>query len=152
MYAGYRYLVSDPKPSEFYDNRNKNMAYHVLWQIGQPEPGSIYFITCGAAHAQHDKKDGLQKSMVNQLEESDELKGHVLVTNLYCDNCTPESNQYGIGDNGRLNFMNGGLLQSFQKATGNEQVVLFDLTDLPAQYQYIRKDYSDFLIYVKNGK
>lgn len=151
MYSGFRYLLTDPEPSQYTDNRNRNMANHVIWQMGRPEAGTVYIQTCGLAHARR-KGDVLQKSMVGYMEATDELKGRLLTLGLYCENCTPEPNQYGIGDNSSFRYIKDEVLMSFQQAAGNEQIVLFDLTKLPEKYQYLRKDNVDLLIFSKNAR
>lgn len=151
MYDDYLYLLTDTKPSGYADNRNKNMAEHVLTQIGSLEGNEVYLQTCGIYHAKR-KGDLLQKSMAGYLEGSNELKGKILITSIYCENCTPIANRYGVGDNNWQKFMKDNVLLSFQNAAIGKEMVLFDLTGLPEKYQFITKDYVDMLIFAKNQK
>lgn len=147
-YADFRYLIGDTKPSTYQDNRNKNMAYHILERIGEPLASDIYYLNLGIAHTRRGKKDGTSKSTVTFLEDSPQLAGKILITQLYCENCVAEASQWGTGDNWALDFMKGQILASFSKAADSD-IVLFDLSELPKGYEYIRNDYCDFLVFAK---
>lgn len=141
-YPYFRYLMSDPEPASFNDNRNTNMAMHVLQQIGTPQPGELYILSIGLEHIQ--KRDGLRKTTTTILGESEQLKGRILITTLYCDKCETVN---GRGDNNWFKAMNGSILASFQKAA-NSDIVLFDLTTLPEQYKEICNN-TDLLVFAK---
>ncbi len=144
-YAAFRYLMIDPHPFEYHDNRNAMMADHILAQLLPPSNGDMYFLDCGMAHARPGKKDGLQKSTVHLLAESDRLKNKIVVTNLYCDSCIP------IGDNWALDFMKQKILASF-KTAANAPITVFDLSDLPGDYKYIAEDYGQLLVYATHAE
>lgn len=152
LYPSFHYLMSDPHPSQFADNRNKNMAEHIITQIGPPNEHATYFTSCGSAHSQRGKRDGLQRTTVNYLENSEMFHDKILVVNLYCEGCIAEPTKYGIGDNSKLGFMKGEILASFQEALGETGITLFDLSELPKEYRYIIEDYGDILVYAKGQK
>lgn len=140
-YPAFRYLMSDPEPAEYHDNRNALMADHVLEELPPYTTDELYMFDCGVAHARAGKKNGLQKTAVHVLSESERLKNRIVVMNLYGDSCA------SAGDNWALDFMKGSVLASFKMAV-TTPIVVFDLTDIPLEYRYITKDYGDFLVYV----
>ncbi len=146
-YSDFRYLMSDPKPSTYFDNRNKNMAEHLLMDVGTPAPGEIYFLNLGTAHTRR-KKDGLSKTTVYLLNETSIFKDRILITHLYCEDCKAEANSYGTGDNSWISYMKDDVLRSFQQAAQGT-ITLFDLTEIPEKYHFIRDDYNDFLVFAR---
>jgi hypothetical protein len=87
----------------------------------------------------------MDKTTVRLLAESDVLQDKIVVMNLYCENCHAE----GGGDNWAFPFMKGAILKSFQSAATDE-IVLFDLSELGGEYDYLRRDYGDMLVFAKN--
>lgn len=146
-YTNFRYLLNDPKPSTYFDNRNKNMAEHLLMDVGTPAPGEIYFLNLGTAHTRR-KKDGLAKTTVYLLNETSIFKDRILITHLYCEDCKAEANSYGTGDNSWISYMKDDVLRSFQQAAQGT-ITLFDLTEIPEKYHFIRDDYNDFLVFAR---
>ena len=144
-YDEFRYLLGDPQPSTYTDNRNAMMAAHLLEQIRPMADGEVYYMSCGMAHSRPGKKDGTSKSLVWLLNESDELKRKIVVMNLYCDSCHVD----GGGGNWQLGFMKGDVLESIRKAA-QDDIVLFDLSALDGTYEYIREDYGDMLVFARN--
>ncbi len=141
-YPYFRYLMSDPEPSRYIDDRNYEMAKHILWQMGEPVKGAIYFLDCGMAHSRIGKREGLSKTTVHHLADSKELKGRIVVMNLYA-----ESSRIN-GDNWALDFMKDKVEQSFSKAATGD-IIVFDLADAPQQYRYIAEKYGELVVYVK---
>lgn len=146
-YACFLYLMNDPKPSTYFDNRNRNMAEHLLMDVGKTAPGEIYFLNLGTAHTRR-KKDGLAKTTVYLLNETPLFKDKILVTHLYCENCAAEANSYGTGDNSWLPYMKDDVLSSFRQAAQGT-ITLFDLSEIPEKYHFIRDDYNDFLVFAR---
>lgn len=142
VYPYFLYLMSDPEPSRYIDERNYEMAKHVLWQMGEPVKGAIYFLDCGMAHSRIGKRDGLSKTTVRRLADSKELKGRIVVMNLCAENSKI------TGDNSGLNFMKGKVQQAFSKAADGD-IIVFDLADAPTQYRYIAEKYGELVVYVK---
>lgn len=150
MYPYFRYLMSDSLPSVYQDNRDKNMALHVLQQIQPLDTNAIYVLDQGMAHTDRSRDNIFTKSTVAYLQESDILKDKILITDTYCDNCNAANSIWGMGSNDMFKYMKTSVLASFHKAAANDKVVLFDLTELPKKYAYLQARHNDLLIYAQN--
>ena len=75
------------------------------------------------------------------MSESSTFKNKILILNLYCNNCNIDIQ--GISIDG---FMKKDVLKTFQQAANNK-LVLFDLSELPNEYEYIKKQ-GDLLLFV----
>ncbi len=144
VYPHFRYLMSDPLPASYDGNRNGNMARHILMQVGDARRGEVYLLRIGNGHIMY--RDGLRKTTLGVLRDSRQLNNKILVSNIYCENCSLKDRP-GEGDNGGLRYIKGPVLESFRKAASNE-ITLFDLTELPPQLQYLTTK-SDLLIFAK---
>ena len=143
LYPYFRYLMSDPEPSSYNNNRNENMAIHVLAQIGEhPDPSEKYVLSIGAGHIMY--RDGVTKSTLGHLRDSKQLSGKILVTTLYCEQCHAEDNS----GNGWAGYLKDDALRSFEKAA-NSDIVVFDLTELPAEYKYLAEK-NDLLVFARD--
>ncbi len=145
-YDQFKYIMTDPAPSTYFDNRNRNMAEHILAETEKLKPGEILIMDCGMAHSRRGKRDGVQKTMANILCHTKQLEGKVCIVHLYCQDCSAASE---IPSNDALDFMKGEVLKSFQQAADSD-LVLFDLSGLPNKYSYMRDDYGDLLMFARN--
>ena len=142
LYPHYLYLMSDPMPSSFNNNRNRMMAEHLLLQIGDAPQNEKYLLSIGNGHAMY--RDGVTKSTLGNLRDSKQLENKILLVNFYCDSCIVP------GDNGGLSYINGEVLNSCREAAKSD-ITLFDLTTLPEQYSYLKAK-SDLLVFARKAR
>lgn len=146
-YNDFRYLLSDPDPSLYTGNRDKAMAGHLLQQARPIGNADLYFMSSGMAHSRPGVKDGMHRSLVHLLNEEPEFSDKIVIANLYCDNCIAIDG----GANWQLGFMKGEVLKAFQQAA-KDDIVLFDLSGLSSEYDYIKNDYGDMLVFARNQR
>ncbi len=140
QYNNYKYLVTNKDiclPSQG-RKRDKLMAENLLKETQElPNNKNIYLLSCGYFHSNVNKKN----SLLGRLSESSTFKNKILILNLYCNNCNIDIQ--GISIDG---FMKKDILKTFQHAANNK-FVLFDLSELPIEYEYIKKQ-GDLLLFV----
>jgi hypothetical protein len=141
LYPHFRYLMSDPMPSSYNDNRNAMMAAHVLQMVGDAPAYEKYMLSIGNGHVAY--RDGLRKTTIGVLQDSKQLKYKILLVGSYCDSCLLP------GHNGGLKYIHDEVLESF-RAAANARIILFDLTELPQAYSRLRVK-SDLLVFMKRG-
>lgn len=139
-YPTFKYLVTNPNTATPTGERNRPMAENLLQQIAPLDPGTSYLLDCGMAHSRPNEKG----TLVNILSKSDVLKDRICVMNVICENCMTSIEKVS---NWAFPFMKGDVLEAFSSAAGGD-IVLYDLSDLPAPYQYI-KEYGSLVIFAK---
>jgi len=146
-YTGLKYLLTNPNNQLppwaahklFYDDRDPEMAENLLRELDPQDTTSVYLLSTGYAHTIG------PSSLVGKVGSSDFLRNKIVILNEYCDNCSLNG-QPLVND--KMHFMTGDMLTAFQKAAPGP-LVLFDLSALPEQYNYIKK-HGDLLLFVKN--
>jgi hypothetical protein len=137
-YTDFKYLLTNNNINTPYGARNGPMADNLLAEIVPMDGSATYFLDCGMDHS----RPNIKGSLVNRLSESDVLKGKISVMNVVCDSCTTSVEPTS---NWAFPFMKGSVMESFRNAAGSD-IVLFDLSALPEQYDYIRA-YGDMLVF-----
>lgn len=139
-YERFKYLVTNPNTATPTGERNRPMAENLLQEITLPDRQASYLLDCGMAHSRPNEKG----TLVNILCKSDALRGKVSVMNVICEDCMTSVEKVS---NWAFPFMKGEIQEAFNKAAKGD-IVLFDLSELPAEYQYI-KEYGELMVFAK---
>lgn len=139
QYEDMEYLVSNANISLPGEQRDKYMADNVIGEIHPIEQDAYYLLKTSFTHASH----SINGNLVTRLGYNRELQGKIMVMNVYCDSCAIAKqalSEYG--------YMAGETLDLFRNTAGAD-VVVFDLSELPAKYSSL-KQHGDLLLYARN--
>lgn len=140
-YNIFKYLITNPNTKSPTQPRTLPMFNNLLTELNQTDNGASYLLSIGQAHVYGksltELKSGIRKK--NFLND-------IIVLNTYCENCISFRNIQN--ENRGLKFMNGQVLEIFKKFA-KTNLTIFDLSDLPSEFDYIKKN-SDLLLFAKN--
>lgn len=141
IYPQLAYLLSNPNMNTPASNRNVAMARNLVAEIDDADTTQIFFLSIGIAHAIVTNK----RSALYHITQDPFFHGKTLVMNVFCEHCTAG----GIPvDDRRLGYMLGSIGECFSNCA-NSSMTLFDLRDLPAEYDDL-KAYGDLVFYAKD--
>jgi len=138
-YNDLKYLLTNKNRKSPNIDRNCPMARNLVTEITPMDTSGLYFLSIGIAHSipcNH-------HSAVHIMGRNKPLKNKILVMNVFCENFTPK-NRKPFG----LKYLRNDLLKCFSNAA-NGDLVLFDLSQLPPEYAFI-KNHGELLLFAKN--
>lgn len=143
-FEALRNIMTNENVKSRYQERNTPMTKNIITTFKNTNAGDMSFLCIGMAHS-------LLKynfSVASRLNKNPGLKDNIIVMNLYCQDCRihgePLSN-YDLD-----HCMKHDEIRFFQMAAaGKGEMVLFDLTHLPKEFEYL-KDCGDLMLFAKN--
>jgi len=141
QFSDFKELLTNANTALPNGDRDHPMAENLLNKLNSDPGAYISFLDCGGYHSRPNQKG----TLANILSKSVELSGKIVVLNVFCENCITKVEKVS---NWTLPFMKGTILESFSSAA-KDDIVLFDLSELSSDYQYI-KEYGDYLLYARN--
>ena len=142
-YNELEYVVTNHNTTRPNLDRNPAMTRNLLHEISPVDTSAVYFLSIGMAHSlacEH-------YSVVYKLCKNEQLENKILVMNLHCDNCSVNGRK--LEDKTPMRFLNHEDILNCFRSAANSELVLFDLSQLPPEFSYIKK-YGDLLLFAKN--
>ncbi len=140
-YDELRYLLTNPNTTYPGIDRNGGLAENLQSELTPLDTSAAYLVDVGLAHSIPSES----YSMMHKIYRNDTLRQRTIIMNLHCWNCTLNGENL---DATVLNFLKGDVLDCFTSAT-NTTLTLFDLSELPDEYSYI-KESGDLLLFAKD--
>ena len=148
-YADIKYLLTNPNNQLppwaahklIYDDRDPEMTKNLLTEITPLDTSAVYFLSIGYAHTYG------SSAVVHKLSKSQVLENRIVVMNEFCEDCSINGEKMDKY-NSKMHFMKGAVRSAFRN-TANSDLVIFDLSELPREYNYIKK-HGDLLLFAKN--
>lgn len=143
-YREVKYFLTNEQMKPPLGNRNIGMAKNLLDEIKPIDTSATYLLDVGMAHSLPNRGG----SVAGIAIKDDQLKNRTVVMNVYCEECTVNEKEI---EGTNLNFLrNKEVLNIFRKAA-TKNLTLFDLSKLPADFNYI-KEYGSLLLFAKHQK
>jgi hypothetical protein len=141
QYTELDYFLSNPQMVPSDGNRNPGMAQNLMMEIKPIDTSATYILDIGSAHSLLNRKE----AVVGILNNTNALANKIMIMNVYCDNCIYKGK---LLNDKLIEFMQGDVLAAFRMST-NGDLTIFNLTNAPASYSYLKK-YGDLILFAKN--
>jgi hypothetical protein len=143
QYQQLNYLLSNPQTSPPNGDRNSGMAKNLIAEISPIDTNATYLLDIGIAHSLLNRKS----AVIGILNETTILANKIVIMNVFCDECSINGKK--LNDN-PIEFMKGELLDIFRASAKND-LTIFDLSKVPAKFDYLKK-YGDLILFAKKQK
>jgi len=144
-YADLLYFLSNPNVTRPNKDRNGALAQNLLAEIMPLDTSAVYFLSTGIAHSLPCES----YSAIHKALKNEELRSRTIVMNVHCEQCAVQ----GKAMTGRspMKFLNEEDIKACLSNAANAEIVLFDLSALPPEYDNIKK-YGDLLLFARNQR